>query len=80
MNETLKALEQEFSGQKLSIRLIRTEHDNQTAEGIKSYINVVKPDLLAMFPTQRNFIEKLFNSGNTEEIAFEAAIPLLSVP
>lgn len=48
-------------------------------EQLKAYLQKRKPSMLAMFPEDKSWFEKLFNSSKTEELAYELKIPLLSI-
>ena len=57
----------------------KAEKENDIDEGIKTYVLQYKPDILAMFPAERGFFDKIFQSSHTEEIAFHATVPLLVI-
>jgi hypothetical protein len=35
--------------------------------------------MLAMFPTDKSWFDKIFTSSKTEELAYELKVPLLSI-
>jgi nucleotide-binding universal stress UspA family protein len=46
---------------------------------LKNYISKTKPQMLAMFPSDKSWFDKIFSSSKTEELAYELKIPLLSI-
>ncbi|MBI2271419.1 MAG: universal stress protein [Bacteroidetes bacterium] len=48
-------------------------------EQIKKYLQKSKPEILAMFPEEKGWFDKIFISSKTEELAYHVKIPLLSI-
>ena len=46
---------------------------------LKKYISKTKPQMLAMFPSDKSWFDKIFNSSKTEDLAYELKVPLLSI-
>jgi nucleotide-binding universal stress UspA family protein len=46
---------------------------------LKNYISKTKPQMLAMFPSDKSWFDKIFSSSKTEELAYELKIPMLSI-
>jgi nucleotide-binding universal stress UspA family protein len=46
---------------------------------LKKYITKTKPQMLAMFPTDKSWFDKIFSSSKTEDLAYELKVPLLSI-
>lgn len=46
---------------------------------LKSYIRKRKPQLLAMFPADKSWLDKIFTSSKTEDLAYELKVPLISI-
>ena len=61
-----------FVGQKASIEKTMTHQ-------LKNYITNTKPQLLAMFPSDKSWLDKQFNSSKTEELSYVLKVPLLSI-
>jgi hypothetical protein len=38
-----------------------------------------KPQLLAMFPADKSWLDKIFTSSKTEDLAYELKVPLISI-
>jgi nucleotide-binding universal stress UspA family protein len=53
--------------------------DQTLVEQIQRYLTKHKPQLLVMFPENKNWFDKIFLSSKTEELATELKIPLLSI-
>jgi nucleotide-binding universal stress UspA family protein len=45
---------------------------------IESFVEEIKPDMLAMFTTEHKFFDKLFNRSITRKMAFHSHVPLLA--
>ena len=56
-----------------------SENDN-VISGIESFMQQSNADILTMIPHKPTFFENLFKKSYTEEIAFHANIPLLTLP
>jgi nucleotide-binding universal stress UspA family protein len=50
---------------------------DDTVDNVDAYINVRKPDMVAIASYERPWYEKIFSSSITKSLAFEADIPLL---
>ena len=61
-----------FIEQKASIEKTMTHQ-------LKNYITNSKPQLLAMFPSDKSWLDKQFNSSKTEELSYVLKVPLLSI-
>ncbi len=72
-------LHDKYADQKFNIHVVQTYKENETVYGIKKFVDSYKPDLLAMFTVKRTFWDRLFDSGRTEEVAFDTSIPLLAI-
>ena len=68
-----------YPNQDFSIRVVQTYKENDVVSGIETYVNSFKPDVIAMFTVKRTFWDKLFDASRTEEFAFNATIPLLTL-
>lgn len=68
-----------YPNQDFSIRVMQTYKENDVVSGIETYVNSFKPDVIAMFTVKRTFWDKLFDASRTEEFAFNATIPLLTL-
>lgn len=68
-----------FPNQHFTIRVVQTYKENDVVSGIETYANSFKPDAMAMFTVKRTFWDKLFDASRTEEFAFNATIPLLTL-
>ncbi|MDQ3193302.1 MAG: universal stress protein [Bacteroidota bacterium] len=56
-----------------------SENDD-IVDGIESFVKQKNADILAMMPHKKSAFEALFTKSYTEEIAFQADIPLLTLP
>jgi nucleotide-binding universal stress UspA family protein len=68
-----------YPGQKFNIQVVQTYKENDVVTGIETFVKSFKPDVLAMFTVKRTFWDKLFDASRTEEFAFNATIPLLTL-
>jgi len=68
-----------YPNQHFTIRVVQTYKENDVVSGIETYVNSFKPDVMAMFTVKRTFWDKLFDASRTEEFAFNATIPLLTL-
>jgi hypothetical protein len=48
-------------------------------EQVKKYLVKSKPQLLVMFPEDKDWFDKIFISSKTEELANQIKLPLLSI-
>ncbi len=46
---------------------------------IRTYVKKRKPQMLALFPEDRAWYQKVFGNGKTEDLAYKLEIPLLSI-
>jgi nucleotide-binding universal stress UspA family protein len=74
-----KQLHDAYPGQKFSIKVVQTYKENDVVSGIETFVKSFKPDIMAMFTVKRTFWDKLFDASRTEEFAFNATIPLLTL-
>lgn len=74
-----KELEQAYPNQSFSIHLVKTEEENDVKQGIETYVQAHHPDVLAMFPAKRTFLDKLFDPSNTVEVVLQTTVPLLAM-
>ena len=58
---------------------IEVRESGDVTEGIESYVNEEKPDLLAMFTHKTSFFERTFGKSITRKMAFHSTLPLLSI-
>jgi nucleotide-binding universal stress UspA family protein len=68
-----------YPNQHFTIRVVQTYKENDVVSGIETYTDSFKPDIMAMFTVKRTFFDKLFDASRTEEFAFNATIPLLTL-
>ena len=61
---------------RLAVRFVENE---DVAEAIEQVDLEVKADILAMFPHESTFFDKLFGRSVTRQVAFHGTIPLLSL-
>lgn len=47
-------------------------------EEMEEYVESRKPDILVMFPEERSVLDKIFVRSKTEELAYDAKLPLLT--
>jgi nucleotide-binding universal stress UspA family protein len=48
-------------------------------EQLQQYLESRKPEILVMFPEERTFFDKIFVRSKTEELAYQAKLPLLTL-
>lgn len=53
--------------------------DKPLVDHIQKHIAKTKPEMLAMFPEEKTFFDRLFISSKTEDLANHVRIPLLSI-
>jgi nucleotide-binding universal stress UspA family protein len=68
-----------YPHQHFTIRVVQTYKENDVVSGIETYTKSFRPDIMAMFTVKRTFWDKLFDASRTEEYAFNATIPLLTL-
>lgn len=56
--------------------IVHRQHED-VAEGLEKYANESKADLVVLFTTRRNFIEKLFHKSITKDMVLHSKKPLL---
>lgn len=61
---------------KLDFKLLRGE---RVEKSLKDYLKVEEPDVIAMKPHQRNFIENLMHASMTRKMVLHTEIPLLTL-
>jgi nucleotide-binding universal stress UspA family protein len=54
-------------------------HEKHAAEAILNFLNDHTADIIAIHPKKHRFIERLFRSNVTNEIAFNSKVPVLTV-
>ena len=64
-----------------NFRLLRLERQpgETLFHQLHEYVNLHRPDLLVMFPEERNFFEKIFNGSKTEKMSYDLKMPLLAI-
>lgn len=73
----LSNLESILTGIKQSYHVVE---DDDIVDGIEEAMDDLDSDLLVMAPHKPGFWDKIFNSGNTREMALRTYIPLLALP
>jgi nucleotide-binding universal stress UspA family protein len=68
-----------LSFKNISIVEQKANIDYTLNDQLKKYIAKTKPQMLAMFPTDKSWFDKIFSSSKTEELAYELKVPLLSI-
>jgi nucleotide-binding universal stress UspA family protein len=68
-----------LSYKNISIVEQKANIDYTLNDQLKRYISKTKPQMLAMFPTDKSWFDKIFTSSKTEELAYELKVPLLSI-
>lgn len=79
LEKLTEKLSASYPNQDFTIRVVQTYKENDVVSGIETYVKSFKPDVLAMFTVKRTFWDKLFDASRTEEFAFNATIPLLTL-
>ncbi|HYV91660.1 MAG TPA: universal stress protein [Chitinophagales bacterium] len=64
-----------------NLRLIQLKRnlDKTILRQLREYLDRHKPDLLVMFPAERDVLEKIFNESKTEKLSYNLKMPLLSI-
>ncbi|NOT35953.1 MAG: universal stress protein [Saprospiraceae bacterium] len=75
LNKKIKA----FSYKKIKYAEVEATIEKTLIDQIENFIKKTKPEVLAMFPTERSWINKIFNSSKTEDLIYKLKIPLLSI-
>lgn len=75
IKETVGALRNELKGEDV---LVRNFNRTDIIEGLETYIDTYKPDLLALAVHEKSFMEKLFNTSVTKHFVQEAQLPILT--
>lgn len=73
----LSNLESILTGIKQSYHVVE---DDDIVDGIEEAMDDLDSDLLVMAPHKHSFWDKIFNIGNTREMALRTYIPLLALP
>ena len=68
-----------LSYKNISIVEQKASIEKTMTDQLKKYISKTKPQLLAMFPSDKSWFDKIFTSSKTEELAYELKVPLLSI-
>ncbi len=68
-----------LSYKNISIVEQKASIEKTMTDQLKTYITKTKPQLLAMFPSDKSWFDKIFTSSKTEELAYELKVPLLSI-
>ncbi|MEO5603516.1 MAG: universal stress protein [Cyclobacteriaceae bacterium] len=69
---------------KVSYKKVKAIVINSAGQGtlikhLQEYVNKKKPQILVLFPGERNFIDKLFVKSKTERLTYVSKLPLLSI-
>lgn len=68
-----------LSYKKIAIVEQKATIEKTLIDQLKSYLRKRKPDMLAMFPSDKSWFDKIFTSSKTEELAYVLKVPLLSI-
>ena len=74
----MKSLSHHFDFHNMSLDIIDGERDI-IVNTIENFVNIHKPDILAMLTHKRNLFEKIFNISQTMEISYNLTVPLLAL-
>lgn len=78
-NATIEKKIKALSYKKIKLIEQQAKIDQTLVEQIQKYLKKHKPQLLVMFPENKNWFDKIFLSSKTEELATELKIPMLSI-
>ncbi|MEQ8471803.1 MAG: universal stress protein [Marinoscillum sp.] len=83
--DTESAIEQRMKTSKFHQQLSTIDHDHLVVinediyEGITTYTNDQKPDMLGLIPGDRSFLDRVFHKNKTEKITYHLKIPVLLI-
>lgn len=69
----------EKTGIEFNWRLITTDKENDITGGMDKYVRDYNPDMLIMFYTRRNWLEKLIDSSTTKSMVLSNRVAVLSI-
>jgi nucleotide-binding universal stress UspA family protein len=75
----VEKLKKDYNYNLISLHFVNTGKENRITEGIEIYIKCYKPDIVATVMKKRGWLDKMLDSSKTEELVFEAKIPLLAL-
>ncbi len=78
--DTVNTFRAKHSYPQLEIRFQKTDRQNQVIDGLQTYLNEHKPDLLIMFTRERGLLDKIIDGSKTAKMSLQVQIPLLSFP
>jgi nucleotide-binding universal stress UspA family protein len=80
---TEEGLKKQMEDSELHRILARIDHQHYPVtntdvfEGIMSFTNQTKPDMLVAMPDERSFLDRIFHNTTTDKMAYHLRIPLL---
>lgn len=82
-SETKPALEvekweKELQYEKIKMVIQKEIHGMTMIQQLEQYLQTRKPEILVMFPEERSVFDKVFVRSKTEELAYQAMLPLLT--
>jgi nucleotide-binding universal stress UspA family protein len=75
VHEKVNSLREEFKDDNILIRNIKRE---DIIEGLETYINTFKPNVLALAVHEKSFLERIFETSVTKHFVQEAKLPILT--
>ncbi len=75
VKELVGQLNEEFSDQNIFVRNI---NNTDIIEGLESYINLYKPDVLSLAIHEKSVFEKIFETSITKHFVQQAKLPMLT--
>ncbi len=75
IEETIKELEEKFKNEDITIQQLQRD---DIIEGLETYINTYKPDVLAMAIHEKSFLSNIFDTSITRHFIQEAKLPMLT--
>lgn len=80
MEEKLGEIKRKYNYDYMHYSVERTNSDNQIIEGISSFLEECKADMLVMFHHHDTIFEEFISTSNTAKIIADLKIPLLIFP
>jgi nucleotide-binding universal stress UspA family protein len=80
MRDKLAEIKENFKYNSIHYSLERTDDDNEIVEGINSFLDECKADMLVMFHHHDTVFEEFISTSHTAEIIEDLKIPLLIFP
>ncbi len=73
-----KELVKQIGYDRIKVVIRKERKGANMVEEMEQYIESRKPDILVMFPEERSVLDKIFVRSKTEELAYDAKLPLLT--